>query len=258
MPNFYTHLRFARQVADGLSPELQEKLRQEWDSYCCGNFGPDPLYFTGFRQVGLRLHHGSGRDALERYREAVRQDSPYGESFASGYFLHFLLDSSLHPLIYRAMEESGCSHRQVEGELDRRLLMQDEQKHREAMPVRPLSRGLAYMASKMAPEVTAEAYEKGLKYFRFVSMKLCDWTGTPMKPVTNLVSRISGMKGGRGAVLGKEPDPKLSGHLDGLEEAYYHTLRMAPALLERFLEDARQGREFSPVMNKDFSGKEVV
>lgn len=257
MPNFYTHLRFGREVAEHVSPELKKRLYQEWDSYCCGNFGPDPLFFGSLRQVGLRLHHGSGEKALERYRSSIREDQPYGVSFAAGYFLHHLLDSTLHPLVYMAMEKTGCSHRQVEGELDRLLLERDKLVHREAMPVRPMPRAFYYMASRMAPEVTPEAYEAGLKNFRFLSMKLCDWTGTPMRHVMNAAGRVVGKNGIRGAVLNKLPDPKLERHLEELEQCYWETVSMAPEALEEFIKNAQQGEAFSSRLRVDFAGKEV-
>lgn len=257
MPNFYTHLRFGRHVAQSLPPELKNRVEREWDSFCCGNFGPDPLYFCQLRQTGLNLHHGTGAQALERYREAIATDQPYGVSFAAGYFLHHLLDSSLHPLVYRAMEETGCSHRQVEGELDRLLLERDEAWHREAMPVKSLPRAFYYMAGKMAPEVTPEHYAKGLKRFRFVSIKLCDWTGKPVRHAANLASRLPRIHGLYGAVLEKEPEERLRIYLTEMVQCYRETVEKAPERLEAFLDCARQGKPFPEGMQVDFSGNQV-
>lgn len=258
MPNFYTHLRFAQEVADGLSPELKNRVKAEWDSYCCGNFGPDPLYFGRCREVGLRLHRGTGEAALERYREAISKDLPYGVSFATGYFLHYLLDSGMHPLVYRTMEETGCSHRQVEGELDRLLLEKDVKNYREAMPARPFSRSFLYMASKMAPEVMPELYEKGMKRFRFVSMKLCDWTGTPIRHVTNAASRLTHIQGLQGAVLDKTAEAQMEAHLTKMLEAYQDILEAAPELVGDFLKSARDGTALPDILRKDFSGNQVI
>lgn len=257
MPNFYTHLRLGRETAEGLSPDLRQRLETEWDSYCCGNFGPDPLYFGSLRQVGLDLHHGSGGAALERYRRAIVEDQPYGVSFASGYFLHHLLDSSMHPLVYEAMADTGCSHRQVEGELDRLLMERDGVEHREAMPVRPMPRAFYYMASRMAPEATPEIYEAGLRSFRQVSMKLCDWTGTSMRHVLNAAGRLPKIHGIRGAVLSGRPEPGLDRHLERLLQCYRETVSEAPVRLEEFLRNVRQGEAFSPGLGLDFSGNEV-
>lgn len=257
MPNFYTHLRFAGDVAQLLPPHLNEKIKPEWDSYCCGNFGPDPLYFGGNRAVGLALHHGSGRAALERYRTAVQKELPYSVSFASGYLLHFLLDSSLHPLVYEAMEKTGCTHRQVEGELDRLLLDMDGQLPREAMPVKSMPRSFYYMAGKMAPEVTAEAYALGLKRFRMISMKLWDWTGTPIRHVTNLASHLPKIHGLYGAVLDTKPQKQLEGYLREMVEVYDKTVEYAPAFLTDCMEAMHRDTPFPKIMKHNFSGKQV-
>ena len=75
MPNFYAHLLFGREVSRNMPPALQRILLRQWDTFCCGNFGPDPLYFYvggrhagAVRQAGIRLHHSSGREALEASR----------------------------------------------------------------------------------------------------------------------------------------------------------------------------------------------
>lgn len=257
MPNFYTHLRFAGDVAQQLTSPLKERIEAEWDSYCCGNFGPDPLYFGGLRAVGLELHHGSGAAALTRYRTAIRENQPYGISFAAGYILHYLLDSSLHPLVYGAMEETGCTHRQVEGELDRMLLEKDDRLHWEAMPVKSLTRSFYYMAGKMAPEVTPEAYALGLKRFRMISMKLCDWTGKPIRHITNLASRLPKIHGLYGAVLEPMPQRCLNEPLTEMVEAYKNAVAAAPALLDECLSAMAQDTPFPARMQPDFSGKQV-
>ena len=45
MPNFYAHLLYGREVCRKVQPSLQRTLLRQWDTFCCGNFGPDPLYF---------------------------------------------------------------------------------------------------------------------------------------------------------------------------------------------------------------------
>ena len=78
MPNFYAHLLFGREVSRRMPPELQRTLLRQWDAFCCGNFGPDPLYFYvggrhagAVRQAGIRLHHGSGSPVLRHLRRAT-------------------------------------------------------------------------------------------------------------------------------------------------------------------------------------------
>lgn len=150
MPNFYAHLLFGREVSRRMPPELQRTLLRQWDAFCCGNFGPDPLYFYvggrhagAVRQAGIRLHHGSGRAALEAYRQPVKEGKPCAAAFAAGYLLHFALDSQMHPYVLRTIADGTVTHFALEGEFDRRLLRQDGRAYLDAMPQRPGAAGAA-------------------------------------------------------------------------------------------------------------------
>lgn len=260
MPNFYTHLCFAREVSQRVSPELRERLIQEWDSFCLGNFGPDPLYFgsSQLRHGGLQIHHGTGAQALEVYRKAIQQDKPYALSFASGYFLHYFLDSRMHPLVYRAMEETSLTHRSLEGELDRMLLERDGISPMEAFPNKAMPESFYMTAARMLPGVTAQEYAASLKNFRRVSMALTGFTGTPMRHAVNAVSRIPGAYGIRGAILSRSPAPQIGPYLQEMGEIFSAALEEAPGALEQFLMDAVDDRDFSPILSCDFSGKRDV
>ena len=243
-----------------VSPSLQTRLNQEYDSFLLGNFGPDPLYFgsADLRHAGLSLHHGTGAEALEVYRKAIQMDKPYAISFASGYFLHHFLDSRMHPIIYRAMEETDLTHRSLEGELDRLLLTGDGMDAKTAFPGKTMPEEFYMMAARMVPGVTAEQYRNGLKNFRRVSLALVGFTGTPVRHAVNAVSRIPGAHGARGAVLKKGPAQKAAPWLRNMEQILHSAIADAPAALEAFLSDAKSGREFAPNLLCDFSGKRDV
>ena len=260
MPNFYTHLYFARQVAHRVSPELQNRLREEWDSFQIGNFGPDPLYFgsSDLRHAGLKLHHGTGAQALEVYRRAMELDKPYAISFAAGYFLHHFLDSRMHPLVYRAMEKTDLTHRSLEGELDRLLMERDGISSKEAFPNRSMPETFYMMAARMAPGVTPEEFRNSLKNFRRVSMALTGFTGTPVRYAVNAASHIPGALGMRGAVLSKTPAGNIGPYLQEMDKILEQTELAAPEALEQFLLKATTGREFDSMLSCDFSGKRDV
>lgn len=257
MPNFYTHLRFGREVLWELTPELQKRLTREWGSYMCGNFGPDPLYFAGnnLRHAGLEIHRGSGRRAMERFRQPLEKGTPWAVSFASGYLFHFLLDSAMHPVVYRAMEETGCSHRRIEGEFDRYLMEKDGVTLEEAFPKWQHVDAFASLAAQMAPGVTREDYIRGVKEFRNVSLKLCQWTGSPMVAVMNGVGLIPGVHGARGAVLRKKPDSKTMPWMEKMEAVFLETVKTAPGVLEETLKAASRGIDFRGLPDTDYSGK---
>ena len=260
MPNFYSHLRFGREVLWELSPELQKQLSREWASFLCGNFGPDPLYFGGnrLRRVGLSIHYGSGEQAMGRFRRPLELGTPWAVSFSLGYLCHFLLDSSMHPLVYEAMEATGCSHRKIEGEFDRFLMERDGVTAREAFPRWKGQDAFAAVAAQMAPEVSREDYIRSLREFRRVSENLCRWTGTPMVAVVNGVGLIPGIQGARGAVLRRKPDAVLLPWMKRMEEAFRERVKGAPEILEKFLKKARQGQSFSFLSHCNYAGEKDV
>lgn len=257
MPNFYTHIRFARETVSQLSPELQNALEAEYHSFLLGNFGPDPLYFGGkaLREKGLSLHNGSGKAALGLYRYSVTANKPYARSFVAGYFLHFLLDSRLHPLVYEAMEQTGLTHRNLEGELDRLFLTRDNVALPVAFPKVSLPEAFYMTAARMAPGVTPQDYRMGLQNFRRVSLGLSAATGTPLRFAANGLSRISGIQGLRGAVLAREPDSSAVSWLFRLEGRYQETLKIAPQALKQFLLSMERDLPLSPILDCNFSGK---
>ncbi len=264
MPNFYAHLLFGRQVSELLSPKLRRILLREWDSFCCGNFGPDPLYFymggkrsAAIRQAGLRIHHGSGREAMECFRRPVQQGMPYAVSFAAGYLLHYLLDSRLHPYVHQVIEGGTITHFALEGEFDRYLLLRDGRAYEDAIPEKLMPESFYVTAARMAPEVTPKIYQISLRRFRMVSCKLGSWAGGPLRYVLNTASVMPQARPVRGAILGKEPGRETMEYLDHMRILFQEAVQEAAQLLEGYFEDVAQDLPLPQGMDVDFAGKEV-
>lgn len=260
MPNYYAHIRFCLLVRKRLPTKLRTILTAERDSYLCGGFGPDPLYFYAggksgpVRQAGLELHHHSGAAAMEAFRQPLLEQRPYSLSFSAGYLMHYLLDAHCHPYVYSVAAEGEFSHFALEGEYDRYLMERDGLSLREALPKRHLPYELCKLAAEMAPEVTPEIYRKSLAQFRWLSLRLGGWAGTPLHGVMNAVSRVPPARPLRGMILGKEPQPGLENHLEALEQRFLEAVELAEVELGRFLGAVREGQPFSEALGRDFSG----
>lgn len=264
MPNFYAHLLFGRQVSQAVSPGLRRVLVREWDSFCCGTFGPDPLYFyvggkqsSAIRQAGMRLHRGSGKEAMECFRRPIQREFPYAVSFAAGYLLHYLLDSRLHPYVHQITDRGNITHFALEGEFDRYLLLRDGQAYGDAIPEKLMPERFYMTAAQMAPEVTPKIYQISLRRFRMMSCKLGGWAGGPLRHVLNTASVLPQARSVRGAILGKEPQRETMEHLDHLRRLFQSAADEAVGVLEEFLEDVQLDRALSGPLNTDFAGKEV-
>lgn len=261
MPNFYAHIRFCLAVRRRLEPSLRAVLTAERDAFLCGGFGPDPLYFyTGhhgpvkLRQVGLELHHQSGAEALEPFRRPILEERPYAASFAAGYLLHYLLDAHCHPFVRQVAGQGQITHFALEGEYDRYLLQRDGATYLDAFPKKQLPEAFLQLAAEMAPEVTPEIYQQSLREFRWVSLKMGNWAGKPVRHAVNAVSHVPAARPIRGMILNKEPDERTREHLLTLDRLTEEAVEPAVEELARFFEAVRENRPFSETLSRDFSG----
>lgn len=263
MPNFYAHLKLCETVAERVSPELREILLRDADAYLCGGLGPDPLYFYRgvgmgrIRRAGLSIHHGSGAAAMEPFREPVKEKRPFAAAFAAGYLIHYLLDVRCHPFVKKIAAEGKYTHFALEGEYDRYLLRRDGLDYPAALPKKAFPAEFYALAAEMAEPVTPEIYKKALGDFRWVSLKIGAWTGTPVRSLVNAVSRIPPARPLRGMIPGKAPDPKLPRYLLTLDRLLHSAADTAAAELEGFFRAVREDAPLSRRLGRDFSGKET-
>lgn len=265
MPNFYAHLLFGREVSRSMPPALQRILLRQWDTFCCGNFGPDPLYFYvggrhagAVRQAGIRLHHSSGREALEAFRQPVQEGKPHAAAFAAGYLLHYVLDSRMHPFVLQTVAEGNVTHFALEGEFDRHLLRRDGRAYPDAMPQRPVTKELLLAASCMAPEVNPKVYDIALRRFRMVSCRIGSWAGTPMRHVVNAASHLPPVRGIRGSVLEQQPGSEMHRLLQQMDQRFDAAVSDAKTLLPAYFQCVEQGLPLPEGLDTDYSGNEVT
>lgn len=163
--------------------------------------------------MGLALHHHTGAEALEPFRRPILENKPYAVSFASGYLLHYLLDAHCHPFVGQVVGQGQITHFALEGEYDRYLLRQDQATYLEVFPKKSLPAAFLRLAAEMAPEVTPEIYRQSLREFRWVSLKMGNWAGKPVRHAVNVVSHVPPARPIRGMILSKEPEEAVREHL---------------------------------------------
>lgn len=265
MPNFYAHIRFCLAVRRQLPPRLRATLTAERDMFLCGGFGPDPLYFYAghrgageIRREGLRLHHHSGAEAMERLRQPVLEKRPFAVSFSAGYLLHYLLDARCHPYVYQVVEQGRLSHFALEAEFDRYLLARDGLSYQQALPRKELPADFYGVAAEMFEGLTPEVYRRALGDFRWVSLKFGRWVGKPVRHAVNAVSRIPAAHPIRGMILSREVEEAAKPHLTELDRLCQEAVAPAAVELGRFFGAVEAGMPFSDALGRDFSGKEGV
>ena len=146
MPAIMTHDFFGLDAADAVSSQVNLISKDAHDAFMLGNQGPDPLFYLPLdvfmkenNRVGNLMHHArparlmlSLHDALSMLTKAER---PVGEAYAAGFVCHYLLDSSIHPLVMAnqlAICDAGVDgldrsdgdivHAEIERDLDEMVL----------------------------------------------------------------------------------------------------------------------------------------
>lgn len=147
MPALITHDFFGRDVYDenrrliGATPD--ERL-----AFLLGNQGPDPLFFLvitprmkPFYRIGSIMHRIDPALLLAAMRESLDalddDELPVGRAYLVGFYCHYLLDRSMHPLVYSqqfALCDAGIEgltrkngsdvHAEIEREFDEMVLFE--------------------------------------------------------------------------------------------------------------------------------------
>ena len=145
MPAIITHDLFGKDVY-GKTFDTIGGSRDAAEAFLLGNQGPDPLFFVApdprYRRVGKlasTLHRTRPAEFLVALKSAVRelpaQERSVGRAYALGYVCHYLLDSTVHPLVISqvnalcaagveglAAEDAHEVHAVIETELDELVL----------------------------------------------------------------------------------------------------------------------------------------
>ena len=159
MPAILTHDFFGRDAADGVSSQVNLMSKDAHDAFMLGNQGPDPLFYLVIEpriskqsRVGNLMHHARPAKLLSSLKDALSMltsaERPVGEAYAAGFLCHYLLDRSMHPLVYAnqfSITDAGIEnldrsdgsivHAEIERELDEMVLF--EKRHETVATYRP-------------------------------------------------------------------------------------------------------------------------
>ena len=141
MPAIITHDLFARDLYNEAFESIGGS-RDEAEAFLLGNQGPDPLFFIAvdgryrpWRTLGSTIHRVRPSEFLLALKRAVPSLPPAarstGRAYALGFAGHYLLDRTVHPLVFsqeRAITAAGVEgltpadhsevHAVIETELD--------------------------------------------------------------------------------------------------------------------------------------------
>lgn len=152
MPAILTHDFFGKSVCDDVSQLLGFTTEDERRAFLLGNQGPDPLFFlcldplmSKWEPLGNVMHESRPARLVCAMHEAAERlegsDRMASRAYVAGFLCHYLLDRSVHPLVYHwqqgltsvgveglGPESASLVHAEVERDLDEAVLWGMEHK----------------------------------------------------------------------------------------------------------------------------------
>ncbi|MDO4848773.1 MAG: hypothetical protein Q4B45_03245 [Coriobacteriia bacterium] len=152
MPAILTHDFFGKSVEDDVSQLLGFTTEDERRAFLLGNQGPDPLFFLcidplmgKWEPLGNVMHESRPARLVFAMREAAERlegiDRMVARAYVAGFVCHYLLDRSVHPLVYHwqegltsagveglGPESASVVHAEIERDIDEAVLWGTEHK----------------------------------------------------------------------------------------------------------------------------------
>lgn len=146
MPAMMTHDFFGQDAFGSALQVVEMSTPDERDAFLLGNQGPDPLFyirlvpaFDEFAKLGSDMHHVPPSALLRTFKQALvdlpAEQQAQGRAYLAGFLCHYLLDRTVHPLVYfweRGLcgagvegldsSDAGMVHAEVERDLDEMVL----------------------------------------------------------------------------------------------------------------------------------------
>ena len=172
MADHNAHTYFGQEVMKRLPRDLRSHCTADLPAFHLGLYGPDPLIFSfQTKKTSDKLHKQWQNVSLPALSKALRHGDATQRSFAAGYLLHLLLDDTVHPPIYRWMEE-GASHFRMEVALD--LILLEEQRRANSPKVHTEGKErTARTAAGFIHPVKERQYLSGLWRMATLSNRFC-------------------------------------------------------------------------------------
>ena len=204
MPAIITHDTFGKTVYEEFSSLIGVAPEQK-NAFLLGNQGPDPLFYARanpsifeFATFGSTMHAQNTNAMLVAFHEALStlspEEVPVGRAYLLGFLCHYLLDSTVHPLVYSLQyalcdagvegltrEDGSEVHAVIESELDEVILYKNTGKtvaeykpHKEILlasdetltTIGKLYSYMAVMAFERSMQI--DVFRKSVKAFRLV------------------------------------------------------------------------------------------
>lgn len=262
MPSAYTHDRFGKEVLERLPGKEKALIRAKSNLFHIGLQGPDlffyyrPLRKNPVSGMGHVIHRQPGKTFMKRLAETAAAGNFREEdlSFIYGNICHFILDRECHGNVFRWEEISGISHAEIEGEMDRALMLRYGEDPLRTMPAAHIhpDRKAAAVLHAFYPELTEKKLFSVIRSFRGFNEFLTMPERWKRKIVFALMKRIGVYESLHGHFINEEENPACAPNREALLSLYDRAVPKAADLIVRFRDMAEGREEWSPLYDMNY------
>ncbi|MCR5835594.1 MAG: zinc dependent phospholipase C family protein [Lachnospiraceae bacterium] len=268
MPSLYAHNKFGKKVLKNLPQNLRDIVADYQDAFRIGLQGPDsifyyyPVYKNSTNQYGVKIHH---EDAYPFFEDALSIISAYGyesscHAYILGYICHFVLDRECHPLVDKYMEDSGCGHIEIEGDLEHLMMSLDgfEPAHYASYRLIPANLGSAFAMAPFFSELSTSAIHTALVHMR-LTKRLFFAPGPKKQIIIDSIMKASfHYKYFKGHMIEASPNDNCRPYSKLIYEKLLESIPLAVDLIEEFEHCLTNDLLLPDSFHGDFYGKKRI
>lgn len=208
---------------------MQKVIKKSRSLYLIGLHGPDIFFYykpfskNKVNKTATEVHEKIAASFFQRgIRKAKEQHSDKMTAYLLGFACHYILDSACHPYIWEYQRITGVSHAEIETELDR-LFMEQEEKdpftYHPAVSICSTKKGNEVISS-LFPAISPDEVFQCLKGMKFYTGLLVCRTECKRKILLFLLKLLGCYDSMEGQVMRKESNPQCEASNEELVPMY--------------------------------------
>lgn len=260
MPTTYAHYKFGTEVLEKLNVNIRKMINDNIELYNIGLHGPDILFYfkplksNDISAMGHEIHSEKAKGFFENARKTINASYNYEASlsYIAGFICHYMLDSQCHP--YIRQNETNFSHSEIEVELDRVLMIENNLKPLSFKPtnhINPSSQN-SMIVSSFFKGVKSADIEKALKSMKFYLNILV----APGKIKRSLISGALNATGNYDNMIDLmmkyEPDENIKEINERLMHLFSDAIEPTAALIEEYCSNLKNSDDINQRFNRNF------
>lgn len=248
MPSVYTHYVFADECISKLPERLRSIVEKNRKFYDLGQSGADLLFYykpyksNNIRKYGSAVHRIKANELFYSYR-SIAEGSLFPErdvAYLAGFFTHFILDSAMHPYIWKCDRDNIARHFVIEVDYDRKLLLRDNQNpfSEKFLEYQKVDEEVCEIAAKYlqtTPKIISKILKSRKKFTHLISTQ-----NVFVRGLLNFLFKISKNPLALDILIQKEENPdckEISKELDKIFANALSSITVYGAEFEKFLLD---------------------